>query len=104
MKVEEQAIISYISRNYSNSHIKKEIYSKNKYIANKHNEDAIYQYAEYILEVLGVEYSRIILYEYLLKDKSTNIDKEWYLEYYSASTYRRLKKEAMKRFISCIQL
>ena len=100
---EEREIISYISRNYSNSLKKKLIYNGFDKESNK-NEDAIFDYAEEVLKLLDKEYSNIIMNEFLLKNTPKRVDKQWYLEYYSQSTFRRLKKAAIKEFIRCIKL
>lgn len=101
---EDEELLKYISRIYSDSHKKNMMYSKYQNNTTD-NDNAILDFINEVLKMLSKEYADIILNEYLLKN--TNINKsgdKWYLEYYSQSTFQRVKIKAVKEFLKCVKL
>lgn len=61
------------------------------------NEKSLLQYIQISLNRLSPELKEIIVNDFIeLKDKL------WYLEFYSKSSYYRLKNEAMTTFLNCL--
>lgn len=62
-------------------------------------ESLLYQQIQVSLDCLSVEQRQIITNDFIKKQ-----EKNWYLEFYSRSTYYRLKNEAMNAFLNCLGL
>lgn len=60
-------------------------------------ESLLYQQIQMTLDRLSVEQRQIIINDFIIKQ-----DKNWYLEFYSRSTYYRLKNDAMNSFLNCL--
>lgn len=57
-----------------------------------------YRYIQYVIDQLD-EDSRMIIFNDFMARKNRN----WYLEFYSASTYYRLRKIAIDKFVDCLE-
>ncbi len=100
---ELEKIVKYIGNIYRKSIVRKEIKTgilqvneeSNTY---KYNDDLVIAIDCYLNEC-SRDTKCIIEKEYLNKN-----DPYWYLEYYTKSTYYRLKKKAILEFINCMDL
>ncbi|MEI7668393.1 MAG: hypothetical protein WCI62_05325 [Erysipelotrichaceae bacterium] len=54
-------------------------------------------YVRVVLEELSIDERRI-----LVRDFIETSDRNWWMDYYSKSTYYRLKNEAIKHFLDCL--
>lgn len=95
-----EEIMLYIARMYKD--MKKEV-EENK-LPRHHNYvlDRRVEFIEYIdriVEMLPVEYERIIRNDYL-----NERNKKWWQEYFKKSTYYRRKSKAVEAFVDCVTL
>jgi len=87
---ELQKVTSYIFEKYN--------YQKEKEKEGFYN--PTYDYVEYIdssLKQLDEDSYRILYYDFIKRNR-----KYWWNDYYSRSTYYRLKGDAMLKFINCL--
>ncbi len=57
-----------------------------------------YRYIEYAISQLDVDSRLIIFNDFMAKNKGY-----WYLDYYSMSTYYRLRTIAINKFLDCLE-
>ncbi len=65
----------------------------------KNENDCLVRVIDQIISYLDEDSQLIIIKEFMYKSKSS-----WYLEYYSKSTYYRLKNAAMINFLDCLPI
>lgn len=61
------------------------------------NEVGLYSMIYGSLHRISIEHREIIINDFIQKK-----DRDWYLEFYSRSTYYRLKNGAMSSFLNCL--
>ncbi len=57
-----------------------------------------YKYVHYAINQLEEELRLIIFNDFMAKNK-----RNWYLEYFSTSSYYRLRKVAIEKFLNCLE-
>ena len=100
---EQDQIVHYIIRLYKKVDKKLEVeklVNKNELVTNINDNDLIFRkIVDDALYDLNEDHHRIILNDYIIKQKPI-----WIYEYYTKSTYYRLKHKAIEEFLQCLNI
>ncbi len=101
---QNKIIARYVGKEYQRSKQRMAImeYAENgKRNSKQYKDDAAYVYAiDRVLNDCQRSTRNIIMHEYLTSEDDTN----WYLDYYSRTTYYRMKKKAVEEFVHCLNI
>ena len=104
MFMQDKNSLKLISNDYISINRKTTLYKDSKLNKLTKKEKAYYDYINSLLQQLNEDEKRIIFKDYFNINNNIVVDKYWYLNYYSKSTYLILKQQAIDKILHLLKM